>query len=124
MDDAPPPSDLIREGVRLFNTGYFFEAHEVWEDAWRRERGEPRLFLQGLIQVAAGLHHLQNGNKTGALSLFRKAVEKLRGYPAHYLGIEAGILRAEVESIQARIEGTDSAPDIGIPRITQSNGPP
>jgi hypothetical protein len=42
-------------GVDLFNHGYFWEAHEAWEEPWQVERrGSPhRLYLQGLIRLAA-----------------------------------------------------------------------
>jgi predicted metal-dependent hydrolase len=48
--------EALGRGRRLFNAGQFFEAHEVWEEAWLREEGETRQLLQGLIQVAAGYH--------------------------------------------------------------------
>ena len=46
-----PPGDTLPEttraalaaGVRLFDAGLFFEAHEVWEDVWRVETGPTRL---------------------------------------------------------------------------------
>ena len=56
---------LLEDGIVLFNRGQFFEAHEVWEDAWRRARGEDEVFLHGLIQVAAGFHKLQCGQPSG-----------------------------------------------------------
>ena len=104
MSDDAPPNDPLAEGVRLFNEGYFFEAHEILEDAWHIERGEPRRFLQGLIQVCAGCHHWSNANATGAMSLFNKALDKFRGYPAEYLGINLDDLRAKVEDWRDRAE--------------------
>ena len=32
---------------------------ERWEDEWREHHGTERKLVQGLIQIAAGLHHLQ-----------------------------------------------------------------
>src|SRR3972149_3526254 len=73
MPPEPPPpvtgSGSFAQGIRLFNEEYFFEAHEHLEDLWHVERGEPRLFLQGLIQVCAAFHHFQNGNLAGAVAL-------------------------------------------------------
>jgi predicted metal-dependent hydrolase len=46
----------LADGARLFDAGRFFDAHEVWEDAWRLETGSARELLHGLIQIAAGLH--------------------------------------------------------------------
>ncbi len=49
-------------GVRFFNEGDFFEAHEVWEDLWLNTAGPERRFYQGLIQAAVALYHFGNGN--------------------------------------------------------------
>ena len=42
-------------GVDLYNHGYLWEAHEVWEGLWHAGKRDPVLadFLQGLIQCAA-----------------------------------------------------------------------
>jgi predicted metal-dependent hydrolase len=113
--------DPIQEAIRLFNTEYFFEAHEVLEDVWRTERGEPRLFLQGLIQVCAAYHHFQNGNLVGAVTLLERGSEKMRKYPAHYLGIDAGGLIAHVDENRKRIEakqrGESVETTLPFPRI-------
>src|SRR4051794_21237480 len=49
-------------GLDLFNAGYFWEAHEVWEGLWKAagRRGPAADFLKGLIQFAvAGLKQRQ-----------------------------------------------------------------
>lgn len=104
MGDDPPTPDPVREGARLFNEGHFFEAHEVWEDAWHEARGEPRRFLQGLIQIAAGLHHFQNGNVRSAIALLGRGAEKVRGYPSAYMGLEAGELVHRIDRVRAELE--------------------
>jgi hypothetical protein len=64
-----------------FNRAAYFEAHELWEDVWRaldaRARPVERLAVQGLIQIAAGLHHLQQGRRGPAAQLLRKGLAKL-----------------------------------------------
>jgi hypothetical protein len=42
-------------GADLYNAGFFWEAHEAWEGAWRAADHDPvqHGFLQGLIQCAA-----------------------------------------------------------------------
>ena len=42
-------------GGRLFNAGYYWEAHEVWEELWHAEgrRGPTAEVLKGLIKLAA-----------------------------------------------------------------------
>jgi DUF309 family protein family protein len=67
----------LDEGINFFNSGRYFEAHEVWEDLWRETSGDLRLFYQGLIQTAVGLHHLSRGNITGARAQLSKALPKL-----------------------------------------------
>ena len=59
---------LSDQGIIFFNSGRYFEAHEVWEDLWRAEKRVPsRDCYQGLIQAAVGMHHLSRGNnKDGA----------------------------------------------------------
>jgi len=75
---------LFREGVALFNGVRYWHAHEAWETLWRAAPDEDRDFYQGLIQVAAGLLHLQRRNLRGARNKLAEGLEKLRRYePAH-----------------------------------------
>ena len=119
-----PGLDPIQEGIRLFNEAYFFEAHEVLEEVWRQEHGEPRLFLQGLIQVCAAYHHFQNGNLVGAITLLQRGADKMRHYPPRYLGIDAAGLIAHIDGNRGRIEAIqrDDATDakIDFPRIERA----
>ncbi len=125
MSPADPPSVAggypFANGIRLFNEEYFFEAHEHLEDLWHVERGEPRAFLQGLIQVCAGFHHFQNGNLTGAAGLLKRGADKMRAYPARYMGLDAAGLIARVDGCRSRIErmraGTEAVASIEFPKI-------
>jgi hypothetical protein len=86
----------LAEGVALFNAGRFFEAHEAWEEAWRRESGARRLLLQGLILVAAGWLKRDAGNAQGAWTLFSRALERLQPLPSRCEGVDVGGLRPQV----------------------------
>ena len=68
-------------GVRFFNDGDFFEAHEAWEGLWLETSGPERRFYQGLIQAAVALYHFGNGNLRGAVKLY--------GSSLGYLGLGA-----------------------------------
>lgn len=74
--------EAIGRGRRLFNAGRFFEAHEVWEEAWLREEGDTRQLLQGLIQVAAGYHQgLDRRQAHGCAWLLEAGWSRLRTLP-------------------------------------------
>jgi predicted metal-dependent hydrolase len=76
------------EGVRLFNAGQFFEAHEIWEDAWRDAEGVRREFLQGLIQCAVALEHLRRGNPRGIARLQERFERRLSVVPVPFMGLD------------------------------------
>lgn len=78
----PPP---LREFVRVFNEGRFWESHEVLEGPWRG-MGSP--FYQGLILFASAFVHLRRGNRHGILAQLDKAETRLRRYRPHYLGVD------------------------------------
>jgi hypothetical protein len=90
---------LFREGVALFNGARYWHAHEAWETLWRAAPDDERDFFQGLIQVAAGLLHLQRRNARGARNKLAEGVAKLRRYlPAH-----DGIFVDELVRVSERI---------------------
>ena len=72
-----PLTERLEPGRAAFDRGEFFEAHELWEEVWRALAGEERLLAQGLIQLAAGLHHLLRGRSRPAARLVAKGVEKI-----------------------------------------------
>jgi uncharacterized protein len=84
-------------GIVLFNQGDFFEAHEVWEDAWIHTSGELKKFYQGLIQAAVGLCHFCNGNLNGALKLYHSSRDKMRDVPSIYQGLNLPEFLAAME---------------------------
>jgi uncharacterized protein len=67
----------LAEGRAAFNRGEYFQAHELWEEAWRELDGVERTVVQGLIQIAAGLHHLRQRRPRPAAELLRKGRAKL-----------------------------------------------
>lgn len=76
---------LFAEGVALFNGVRYWHAHEAWETLWRAAPDEDRDFFQGLIQIAAGLLHLQRRNLRGARNKLAEGLARLRKYePAHH----------------------------------------
>src|SRR5438477_9940125 len=92
-------ADLLTEGINFFNTGRYFEAHESWEDLWRVTRGPLRLFYQGLVQAAVGMHHLSRGNQNGGRAQITKSLAKLEEYPPRFCRIDNARLATELRNI-------------------------
>ncbi|MEP6680851.1 MAG: DUF309 domain-containing protein [Chloroflexota bacterium] len=89
---------LFREAVALFNGVRYWFAHEAWEALWRAADDEERDFYQGLIQVAAGLLHLQRRNARGARNKLREGVARLEPYrPVHH-----GVMLDELVGVATR----------------------
>lgn len=89
--------DRFYKGIEEFNSGRYFEAHEVLEDLWHEYRETDRTFIQGLIQVSAGFYHFQCANWKGTISQLSKGLKKLEVYKPEYLGIEIEGFLAEVQ---------------------------
>lgn len=110
-------------GIEQFNRGEFFAAHETWESIWLAASGQDRMFLQGIIQLAAAFHHGSGGNAQGALSLSRRALEKLANFADCFRGVRVDRLRAQAgrwEKIWA--DGSAGAP-VALPKIEMESTP-
>jgi uncharacterized protein len=112
----------FNRGIRLFNTGRFWEAHEAWEFIWLRHHEDARFFIQGLIQLAAAYHQLGRRIFRGVAIHLRQAEERLEFFPANFLGIDVEALREVIAQSLKEIDSRPSleAVDFGklrIPRI-------
>jgi predicted metal-dependent hydrolase len=97
----PPEAE---EGIRLFNDGYYFEAHDVLEEVWIVRSGPEKTFYQGLIQIAAGFYKVLMKNQGGARSLLKKGLEKLRTVRDLDTPLDIERLIGETEAGLAEIE--------------------
>jgi predicted metal-dependent hydrolase len=57
--------------------GDYFEAHELWEDAWRAATGDAKRHLQGRVQLCAAAIQAQRGRWRGVATLAARAVANL-----------------------------------------------
>ena len=66
-------------GLDLYNHGYPWEAHEVWETLWRQapRPSAVRDLLQALIQCAAAVVHATAGRTAGQRRLAERALARL-----------------------------------------------
>ena len=91
------------EGVRLFDEGRYWEAHEAWERPWARlpKGSDERRFYQGLILLAAALLHRERARRAPdrsarpALRCYRSGMEKLEGLPDVYFDLDLARLKRE-----------------------------
>ena len=115
--------EKIEKGVVLFNSGHFFECHDVIEEVWQEWTGKDRTFFQGIIHVAVGFYHLDNENYRGSRSQLTKGISKLQHYGPVYYGIELKDFLAQVSRclhwVNEREERIETAPfDVAlIPRL-------
>jgi predicted metal-dependent hydrolase len=88
-----------------FNQQRFFEAHEVLEELWLKQRGTPKdLFYKSLIQLAGAFVHVQKGRSRPAISLLRLARDYLGKYPTTYESLDIGNLQRLIGSWIASLE--------------------
>jgi predicted metal-dependent hydrolase len=111
--------DAFLEGVRLFNQGEFWHAHEQWEACWKAS-GEPdALFYKGIIQAAAALVHWRKGNLRGLRRNWEKGRPKLVALAPAMNGLDLRALIADMDGFVLS-DGLAGAP----PRLRFSNPEP
>ncbi len=98
----------ILEGIRLFNEGDFFSAHDFFEELWMESEKTDKLFLQGLVQISVGCYHLICGNFKGANSQLLKGKTKLRNYLPAYKNIDVKSFLNDVELLLSDFENVVS----------------
>src|SRR5512147_2806545 len=87
------------EGLRLFNAGKYFEAHEALEDAWNDEKGPVRELYRGILQIAVTYLHITRQNYNGALKVYGRSQKWIKDWPPVCRGIEVGKLRQDAEAV-------------------------
>ena len=107
----------LADGLRCYRQAEFFEAHEHWEILWRRSHGPEKSFLQALIQVAGGFHHLRRSNLRGATALLSAALRRLEAYPARFEGLDVAQLRRELGRWLEALAAQDLAPAPPYPQL-------
>lgn len=104
------------DGIRLFNSQCYFEAHEALEAVWLEATGRRKTFLHGLIQVAAAFHHHRRGNHAGFRSLLEKGCSKLEPFGAEFDGINLAGLMRQLHSWHKHLN-EPSLPSPALPQI-------
>jgi predicted metal-dependent hydrolase len=109
----------LREGIRLFNAGRYFDAHESFEDFYRRAEEKDKPFLEGLIQLAAALRLNRDFDESkGPARLARQGLIRLENYQPAYLGIKVtgliAAMAAWADATEAKGAAGTPAPKISL----------
>jgi predicted metal-dependent hydrolase len=86
----------LAEGLRRYNAGEYFAAHESWELVWLSAPEPEKTFLQGLIQITAAFEHQRRGSPLGTTRLLGNALRRLDPLPANFGGLDLDLLRDDI----------------------------
>ena len=95
--DAPLHPNAIL-GLRHFNAGEYFEAHEELETAWRAESGEIRGLYQGILLAGVTYLHIKRNNYAGAVKVYGRSQRWLNKWPDTCRGVDVGRLRRDLDA--------------------------
>lgn len=84
---------LMIAAAREFNSGRYFEAHEVIEEGLDDVPDELWQLCIGLIQIAVGYHKTTQGLWPGAAKMLGLGLEKVESFPDDAGGINLEALR-------------------------------
>ncbi len=120
-------NELFFRGIREFNEGKFFEAHDSFEEFWQAYREPDRELLQGLVQVAVGSYHLEHHNLKGARGQLSKACSKMTAYRPEHRGLSVDLLFASLQRHLGVLEayqerGAEGFEILDRPKIQFSSG--
>lgn len=114
------------QGVAQFNRGDFYACHDTIEALWHSAGGPEQEFYQGILQVAVGCYHLQNGNWRGATVLLGAGASRLESYEPSYGGVDVVLLRDRALDLLMELHraGADGVQEMEVllPRIAQLPG--
>jgi rubrerythrin len=96
---SAPLHPQAAEGLRLFNAGEYFEAHEALEQAWKEEKADIRNLYRGILQIAVVYLHITRGNYNGAVKVHARSQRWLKDWSRICRGIDVGELRENAEAV-------------------------
>lgn len=104
--------DHYLEGIRLFNAGEYWHAHEEWEWCWRRSSEPEATFYKGIIQAAAALEKWKRGQPRGMRLNYAKSRSKLVAVSPSMCGLDVAALITAMDRFVAM-----GGPPVLIPQI-------
>ena len=113
------PDHAFLTGVRLYNEGAFFEAHEEWETAWRSAAGPAdKSLFQGLVQVTAAFYKLfVSKDRASAQRLLERGLAKLDAVPETSHGLDLAAFRSALRAVLVKLPA-DTLTRADVPSLT------
>src|ERR1700677_2350176 len=82
-----------------FNRGQFYEAHDILEQLWLKDRHGPNgAFYKGLIQLAGAFVHLQKDRLRPSAALFKLAQANLEKFPTVHEQLDLAGVKALIQT--------------------------
>jgi predicted metal-dependent hydrolase len=100
--------DQYLQFIQKFNQGEFYECHDLLEELWMEDKANK--FLQGLLQLAVGLYHLECGNIKGARWMFGNARKYLSTYSPIYWDMDVDRVLVYIDACVDALPEVDSIP--------------
>ena len=100
---------MAEEGIRLFNEGKYWDAHEALETAWIEESGPARALYKGILQAGVMYLQIERNNLRGAYKMHKRCLVWLTPWPDNCRTVNVGQLREDVGVViaEARRLGED-----------------
>jgi hypothetical protein len=94
----------IKKGILLYNEGFYFECHEFLEEVWKKESGDEKAFLKGLIHAAVAFYHLEYENYKGTINYITRSYKRLKEFEPVFLGVDIKVFLTELEGYLRHLE--------------------
>jgi predicted metal-dependent hydrolase len=114
---------LYLDGIELFNSHEFFEAHEVWEDIWHMAYGIKHEYYQGIIQCSVALEHYRRSNPRGVVSLFKSYNQHFVHVPSTFMGLDVKSFLEKMHEVLRPVIEANPLPEKGQIELDESLAP-
>lgn len=95
----------MRWAIELFNKGFYWESHEVWESLWHAagRKGEVADYLKALIKLAAAGVKVREGSRAGVRTHSSRAFQIIENliqkYGTSFHGIDLSGLAEKIKTV-------------------------
>ena len=103
LDCSSPLHPNAILGLKHFNAGEYFEAHEELETAWKDESGEIRDLYKGILLAGVTYLHITRANYEGAVKVYGRSQKWITKWPDVCRGVQVARLRKDLDSAIAEV---------------------